>query len=195
MEMILGLLALQFGLIRETMFVALVVMALFTSLVSAPAMHFLIRRRRTLTLKDTVTSKLFFPDVPITTKKEVLEYMCIVAAESVNNAPERLLRLVTERERVSVSGWDNGLAVPNARVNGLLHPIVVVARSKTGIDFNARDGKPTKLIVMILTPDHQSQHDLLSDAGELFSRKEAVDQALSADTFVELVAALNAPVK
>jgi Kef-type K+ transport system membrane component KefB/mannitol/fructose-specific phosphotransferase system IIA component (Ntr-type) len=195
MEMILGLLALQFGLIRETMFVALVVMALFTSLVSAPAMHFLIRRRRTLTLKDTVSSKLFFPDVPCTTKNEVLEFMCIVAAESVNNAPERLLRLVTERERVSVSGWDNGLAVPNARVNGLLHPIVVVARSKIGIDFNARDGKPTKLIVMILTPDHQSQHDLLSDAGELFSRKEAVDQALSADTFVELVAALNAPVK
>jgi PTS system fructose-specific IIC component len=170
-------------------------MALFTSLVSAPAMHFLIRRRRTLTLKDTVTGKLFLPDVPITTKKEVLEYMCILAADSVNNAPERLLRLVMERERVSVSGWDNGLAVPNARVDGLLHPIVVVARSKSGIDFNARDGKPTKLIVMILTPDHQSQHDLLSDAGELFSRKEAVEQVLTAETFVELVAALNAPVK
>src|SRR6202167_1966298 len=43
MEMILGLLALQLGLIRETMFVALVIMALFTSLVPAPAIKFLIR--------------------------------------------------------------------------------------------------------------------------------------------------------
>jgi Kef-type K+ transport system membrane component KefB len=195
MEMILGLLALQFGLIRETMFVALVVMALFTSLVSAPAMHFLIRRRRTLTLKDTVTGKLFLPDIPATTKKEVLELMCTLAAESVSNAPERLLRLVAERERVTLSGWDNGLAVPNARVDGLLHPIVVVGRSKLGIDFNSRDGRPAKLIVLILTSDHQSQHDLLSDAGELFSRKEAIEQALSAETFIELVAALNAPVK
>jgi mannitol/fructose-specific phosphotransferase system IIA component (Ntr-type) len=113
----------------------------------------------------------------------------------VSTAPERLLRLVWERERVAASGWENGLAVPNARVNGLLHPIVMVGRSKSGFDFNARDGKPAKLIVMILTGDHQSQLDLLSDAGELFSRKEAIDQALNAETFVELVAALNAPVK
>lgn len=63
MEMILGLLALQAGLIREEMFVALVVMALFTSIVSAPAMHFLLRRRRVLTVKDAVTSKLFLPDL------------------------------------------------------------------------------------------------------------------------------------
>jgi Kef-type K+ transport system membrane component KefB/mannitol/fructose-specific phosphotransferase system IIA component (Ntr-type) len=195
MEMILGLLALQYGLIRETMFVALVVMALFTSLVSAPAMHFLIRRRRALTLKDTVTSKLFLPDITAHTKREVLELMCGLAAEAVGNAPERLLRLVWERERVTPSGWENGLAVPNARVNGLPQPIVIVGRSKFGIDFNARDGKSARLIVMILTGDHQTQHDLLSDAGELFSRKEAIEQTLSAETFVELIAALNAPVK
>ncbi len=39
MEMILGLLALRAGLIREQMFVALVIMALFTSLVSGPSIH------------------------------------------------------------------------------------------------------------------------------------------------------------
>jgi len=36
---------------------------------------------------------------------------------------------------------------------------------------------------------------LLGDASELFSRKEAVDRALNASSFVELVAALNAPVR
>src|SRR5260370_9080203 len=46
MEIILGILALQAGLIRENMFVAMVVMALLTSLISAPAIHFLMRRRR-----------------------------------------------------------------------------------------------------------------------------------------------------
>jgi mannitol/fructose-specific phosphotransferase system IIA component (Ntr-type) len=64
-----------------------------------------------------------------------------------------------------------------------------------GIDFDARDGKPARLIIMILTGDNQSQQDLLGDASELFSRKEAVDQAVNAGTFMELVAALNAPVK
>ena len=195
MEMILGLLALQAGLIRETMFVALVVMALFTSLVSAPAIHFLLRRRQTLTLKDSVTAKLFLPDMKHNTREEVLRHMCEIAADTVNNAPERFLRLVLERERVIPSGWENGLAVPHARVGGLPHPIVVIAKSEAGIDFNARDGKLSRLIILILTGDNQSQHDLLGNAEEMFSRKEAIDQVLEAATFLELVAALNAPVK
>jgi mannitol/fructose-specific phosphotransferase system IIA component (Ntr-type) len=71
---------------------------------------------------------------------------------------------------------------------------VVVAKSE-GLDFDARDGKPARLIIMILTGDNQSQHDLLADASELFSHKEAVDRAVNATTFMELVAALNAPVQ
>jgi Kef-type K+ transport system membrane component KefB/mannitol/fructose-specific phosphotransferase system IIA component (Ntr-type) len=194
MEMILGLLALQLGLIRETMFVALVIMALFTSLVSAPAIKFLIGRRRTITLKDTVNAKLFFPALKSESKQQILQEMCIAAADTVSNSPERFLRLVQERERVTTSGWENGLAVPHARVNGLLEPLVVVGRVAQGIDFDARDGKLARLIILILTGDNQSQHDLLLDAGELFSRKEAVEQALHAENFVELMAALNAPV-
>jgi len=194
MEIILGILALQAGLIRENMFVAMVVMALFTSLISAPAIHFLIHRRRKLTLKDTVTAKLFLPTLAQRTRLGALREMCEVAAEAVSNAPERLFRLVSERERVLASGWENELAVPYARVNGLSRPLVVVAKSD-GIDFNARDGKPARLIILILTGDNQSQQDLLSDASELFSRKEAVDRAVNAHNFLELAAALNAPVQ
>ncbi|MGC1688239.1 MAG: cation:proton antiporter, partial [Candidatus Acidiferrales bacterium] len=195
MEMILGLLALQAGLIRDSMFVALVTMALFTSLASAPAIRFLVRRRRSLTLKDTISSKLFFPNFEATSRGDALLKMCEAAADAVNGAPARLLRLVMERERVAKSGWDNGLAVPNARVDGLPQPLVVVAKPKNGLDFGANDGKPTKLIMLILTGDNQAQNDLLLDAAELFSRREAIEQALNAETFVELVAALNAPVQ
>jgi mannitol/fructose-specific phosphotransferase system IIA component (Ntr-type) len=194
MEIILGILALQAGLIRENMFVAMVIMALFTSLVSAPSINFLISRRRQLTLKDTVEARLFLPTLSATTRIGALREMCEVAAEAVSNAPERLLRLVSERERVLPSGWENELAVPHARVNGLTRPLVVVAKSD-GIDFDARDGKPARLIILILTGDNQSQHDLLGDASELFSHREAVDQAVNATSFLELVAALNAPVQ
>jgi mannitol/fructose-specific phosphotransferase system IIA component (Ntr-type) len=194
MEIILGILALQAGLIRESMFVALVIMALLTSLISAPAINFLVRRRRSLTLKATVEAKLFLPQLAAKTRLGALREMCEVAAEAVSNAPERLFRLVSERERVLASGWENELAVPYARVNGLARPLVVVAKSD-GIDFDARDGKPARLIMLILTGDNQAQHDLLGDASELFSRKEAVQRAVDATNFTELVAALNAPVR
>ena len=194
MEIILGILALQAGLIQESMFVALVVMAMLTSLLSAPAINFLVQRRRKLTLKDTVTAKLFLPNLAAKTRLGALREMCDVAAEAVSNAPERLFRLISERERVLASGWENELAVPYARVDGLARPLVVVAKSD-GIDFDARDGKPARLIIMILTADNQSQQDLLGDASELFGHSEAVDQAVTATTFMEFVAALNAPVQ
>ena len=120
--------------------------------------------------------------------------MCEVAAEAASNAPERLFRLVSERERVLPSGWENELAVPHVRVDGLGQPLVVVAKT-AGIDFDARDGKPARLIILILTGDNQSQQDLLADASELFSRKEAIEQAVNATNFLELAAALNAPVQ
>jgi Kef-type K+ transport system membrane component KefB/mannitol/fructose-specific phosphotransferase system IIA component (Ntr-type) len=195
MEMILGMLALRAGLIREQMFVALVVMALFTSLISAPSIHFLISRRRVLTLKDVVNNKLFLPELDATTRLGALRKMCEAAADEVSNSPERFFRIVSERERLVPSGWDDELAVPYARIDGLIKPLAVVAKSKEGIDFDARDGKPARLIVLILTPDNQSQHDLLGDASELFSRSEAKLQALEANSFVELIAALKAPVK
>ena len=194
MEIILGILALQAGLIRENMFVAMVIMALFTSLISAPAIHFLIRRKRNLTLKETVTAKLFIPNLKAETRLGALREMCELAAEAASNAPERLFRLVSERERVLASGWENELAVPHVRVDGLGQPLVVVAKT-IGIDFDAHDGKPARLIILILTGDNQSQQDLLADASELFSRKEAVEQAVNATNFLELVAALNAPVQ
>jgi len=195
MEMILGILALQARLIREPMFVALVVMALVTSLISAPAIRILITRKKSVNLKDVVSSELFLTSLASDTKNGVLQEMCDVAAPIVGNAPERFFRLVSERERVSSSGWRFGIAVPYARVDGLSRPVVVIGRTEKGIDFDSRDGRPAKLIVLILTPDNQSQHDLLADAGQLFSHKEMIDRALAASSFVELLAALNAPVK
>ena len=195
MEMILGILALQAGLIREPMFVALVVMALVTSLISAPAIRMLIKRRKSVSIKESVSSELFLSNLTSDTKNGVLREMCDVAAPLVGNAPERFFRLVSERERVTSSGWRFGVAVPYARVDGLSRPMVAIGRTEKGIDFDSRDGRPAKLIVLILTPDNRSQHDLLADAGQLFSQKDMVDRALAANSFVELLAALNAPAK
>ncbi len=195
MEMILGILALQAGLIREPMFVALVIMALVTSLLSGPAIRFVVKGKKALNIKDVVSSELFLPKLISDTRNGVLREMCDVAAPLVGNAPERFFRLVTEREGADSSGWRFGVAVPYARVDGLLRPLAVIGKTEKGIDFGSRDGRPAKLIVLILTPDNQSQHTLLADAGQLFSQKEMVDRTLAANSFVELVAALNAPVK
>ena len=195
MEIILGLLALQYGLIRERMFVALVVMALATSLVSGPAIHYLLQRRRAFNLRDALSNRHFRQNLSARTKLEALRELCDLAASSVGNSGERFFWKVQGRELIVRSGLQNGVAVPHARVNGLEKPLVAVGMSEEGIDFDTRDGQAARIVILILTGDTQSQVDLLADVEHLFSRQETVDQALNSRSFVEFVAAVNAPVK
>jgi Kef-type K+ transport system membrane component KefB/mannitol/fructose-specific phosphotransferase system IIA component (Ntr-type) len=193
MEIILGLLAIQSGLIKDRMFVALVVVALLTSLIAGPSVNFLVERRRVVHLKDFLSSKLFIQTLHGRTYAEVVKEMCEPVAESVRSSADRLYHIIWDREIASGSQLINGVAVPHARVNGIEKPVVAVGIQRAGVDFDSRDGELARLFVLIVTGDNQSQIELLGEVGRLFRREETVDQALSAQSFVEFMAAVNAP--
>lgn len=74
-------------------------------------------------------------------------------------SPEELVKSVIEREKVMSTGIGEGLAVPHAIIEG--GPMIrgVIGVSHRGIDFNAIDGKPVHLVVLIATPEgHYDQH-------------------------------------
>jgi mannitol/fructose-specific phosphotransferase system IIA component (Ntr-type) len=62
------------------------------------------------------------------------------------------------------------------------------------VEFDSGSGGLTHLIMLIITPDSQTQMELLGETGRLFRREETVQGALAAQSFVELMAAINAPV-
>lgn len=194
MEIILGLLAIQSGLIKDRMFVALVLVALVTSLIAAPSVNFLVERRRTAHLMDFLSSKLYIPSLRGQTRSDVIREMCLPAAEMASNSPDRFYRIVWERETIASSALAHGVAVPHARVHGVEKPLVVVGRHDSGVDFDSRDGNPARLILLIVTGDNDVEIDLLAEAGRLFRREETAEQALAARSFVEFMAAVNAPV-
>lgn len=193
MEIILGLLAIQSGLIKDRMFVALVVVALLTSLIAGPSVNFLVERRRVAHLKDFLSSKLFIQSLQGRTYSEVIKEMCASVAESVTNTADHLYHIIWNREMASGSELVNGVAVPHVRIRGLEKPVVAVGIRRDGVDFDSRNGDLARLFVMIVTGDYQSQIDLLGEVGRLFRREETVEQALSAQSFVEFMAAVNAP--
>ena len=63
MEIVLATLALQAGLINQRLFVALVVMALVTSMLAGPAIQRILRRRKTVRLADVLATKSFTADL------------------------------------------------------------------------------------------------------------------------------------
>ena len=59
---------------------------------------------------------------------------------------------VIEREQLSPTVLAEGLALPHARLAGLTRPVLAMATSHEGIDFEAAGELPVHVIVLILTP-------------------------------------------
>lgn len=156
MEIILGLLALQAGLIQESVFVALVIMALLTSMLSAPAMgYFLNLSKRKSRLQDILTHKnIFILDTE--NSDSVLSYLAAKAAKDTGLSHEFILQELLEREKLMPTGIANGLAIPHAKLKIAL-PIVLLAVLKKPIDFRASDNIPASVVVLILSPGDESE--------------------------------------
>jgi Kef-type K+ transport system membrane component KefB/mannitol/fructose-specific phosphotransferase system IIA component (Ntr-type) len=194
MEIILGLLALQAGVIDERLFVALVVMALATSLMSGPAMKRVLGLSERSRFTRYVTSRAFFNRLGVRTQREAVDLLADAAARVTGVEADAVVRGVLAAERVMPTGIGRGLAIPHARVPGLAAPIVAVGISGRGIDFDAPDGEPAHLIFMVLTPetdDGARQLQILVDIAAVFRDEELRERALRVESYTEFVALLR----
>lgn len=68
-----------------------------------------------------------------------------------------LFATVKEREEERSTGLGSGVAFPHARVPNLKQSVVAVGIPETPIDFDALDGQPATIVVLILVPQDQPQ--------------------------------------
>lgn len=189
MEIILGMLALHYGVIDERLFVALVVMALATSLMSGPAMQWLLRLKKPRRFPDFLRPRAFIFNLKSSNRDEVIEELSRPLASVIGLDPQLVMTAVRDRERLMATGLGSGLAVPHARLEGLTGPAIGVGISRPGIDFDAPDGRPAHLVFLLLTPrnDDGAQLEILADIARTFRGRSVREQAQKASSFNEFV--------
>jgi len=190
MEIILGLLALQYGVIQEEMFVALVVLALVSSIISGPLMNKFIDRPKEWKLENLLNTRLFIPDMKATTREEAIRELARPAAEAAGLAADVVAKAVVAREQIMGTSLGVEIAVPHARLEGVSRPILVVGHSRQGIDFDSPDGRPTRLVFLLLTPEQEmsAQVQIMGQIARLFKNEQARAVVYESDS-VELVRA------
>jgi Kef-type K+ transport system membrane component KefB len=190
MEIILALLALEAGLIGEKMFVALIIMAMVTSLVAGPAMQWVMGQKRLPRLMDFLNSKAFMPSLRAEDSESAIRELSVSLAPLTGIPAELIAAKVLEREKTMSTGIGRRVAIPHARVDGISSPYVALGLSHHGIDFNAPDGNAARVVLLVLTPkdDFKVQLQLLADVGKLFRSERVVDRVLQTKSFVELLA-------
>jgi Kef-type K+ transport system membrane component KefB len=194
MEIVLGLLALQAGIIGEELFVALIVMALVTSMASGLLIQRSFGRKRSVSFLKFLASKCFIPALETIDRHDAIRRLTTAAAEAAGIEPGRAVEVVLARERLFNSSMGHGLAIPHARLDGLAQPVVAVGLSRRGLAFDAADGMPVHVIVVILAPaaDPALHLALLGSVARAFRRPEvAAHAAASVTTMTELRAFLR----
>jgi Kef-type K+ transport system membrane component KefB/mannitol/fructose-specific phosphotransferase system IIA component (Ntr-type) len=193
MEIILGLLALQQGLIGERLFVALVLMALVTSMLSGPMMQRLLGRRKSRQITDYLTARAFLNPLHAHNRQEAIAALSRVVRPTPGLSADRITAAVMEREGIMPTGLSHGVALPHARIAGLSAPVVAVGLSSAGIDFDAADGKPAQIIFLLLTPWHDdgAQLEILADITRIFRHPEVRERALEVGNYTEFLALLK----
>ena len=197
MEIILGLLALEYGVIHENLFVALVIMALGTTMLSGPVMEWLIREKKPLKILHLIKPSGYNGSLKSTKRSDVIMELAYLTVEETGLDPARLFNAVWEREQIMGTALGGGIAVPHARLIEITTPVVVVGRSEKGIDFDAIDGAPAQLIFMLLTPtrDQGAQLQILADIARTFSDPDVRTAALHASDYSSFVDAISMAAK
>ena len=194
MEIILGMIALEAGIIRERLFVALIVMAIVTSILSGPSMRLILRTVKKWRLRDILSSKLFLRELKATSRREVIHEITVAACEVEGLDAQGVEKAVWSREEALSTGIGNGVALPHARIDGLRRSLVVVGISTTGIDFDAPDDKLANVIFLILTPNNDpgAQLDIASEIARLFRDQHMIDNVLRTKNFTDFLALIRA---
>ena len=74
----------------------------------------------------------------------------------VTREPGMLRATLLMRERLGSTAVGHGFAVPNARSLLVSRPVLLLSRSRFGVDWGAEDGALVHLVVLVISPAQTS---------------------------------------
>jgi fructose-specific phosphotransferase system IIA component len=183
MEIVVGLIALEYGVITEPIFVAIVFGAAVSSVILGPWLAWSIRRRKQISVLEFFSRTAIIASLKAATREHAIEELADLAAEHENiSAVQQLKQAILDREQAKGTAMEEGVAVPHARTDLIQKPLVVIGRSTAGIDWDSPDGKAAQFIFLILTPqsDEEAQVQILGHIARVMSNPQVRNQGYNA---------------
>ena len=111
-------------------------------------------------ITEILPEELVIPALTGKSKEDVLrELATAMAAQHSDIDASRLVEVLWERERLGSTAIGDGIAIPHGKLPGLRTVLGAFGRHPQGVDFQSLDGKPTKLLFLLVAPeDSVGQH-------------------------------------
>jgi PTS system nitrogen regulatory IIA component len=148
-----------------------------------------------LRVRDILDPRRILLDLRDGTKREILSQL----AEAVNRthpALERgpLVESLVSRELICTTAIADGIAIPHTKRPLGDEAVCAFGRSRSGLDFDAIDGRPTHLLFVLISPESQPGVHLrwLAHLAVLLRNEEFRRSLLDATSAAEVLDAIDA---
>ncbi|MBN1829119.1 MAG: PTS sugar transporter subunit IIA [Deltaproteobacteria bacterium] len=113
-----------------------------------------------MNIREMLCEECVADDIKSRTKREVLvELSEIFNKSKIEIDADLMVEVLLEREKLGSTGIGGGIAIPHGKMAGLDRLILSFGRSKSGVEFDALDGKPVYIFFMLMAPDNSAgQH-------------------------------------
>lgn len=116
-----------------------------------------------MSIQDLARRDLIFAGVRGRERATVLKTLSsMVVEQGVVSEVDKLYEALWEREELQSTGVGDGVAIPHCKVRGLKQVVMAVATCSQDVDFDAPDGKPVRLIFLLLSPAKEAVSHLRS---------------------------------
>ncbi|MCG6244461.1 fructose-specific PTS transporter subunit EIIC [Vibrio diabolicus] len=134
-------------------------------------------------------------DLKASSKEDVFkELVAVLHAQGRISDQTQFLADIKAREELGNTGFEDGVAIPHAKSAAVIEPAVVIGVSKSGIEYGAEDGLPSKLFFMIASPDGGDNHhiEVLAELSSKLIEDGFIDAFLGATNSHDALALLLA---
>ena len=105
---------------------------------------------------------------------------------------EAVTAVVKKRENSMSTGIGFGIGIPHASTELISEVVGALGRSKTGVNFDALDNQPVKIVMLFLVPQGQFQKHLhtLAHIAKLLHKadfRQALEQAPDAQAILKVI--------
>ncbi len=144
---------------------------------------------REIRLADFLEESCILCNTESGSRDEILDRMVGTLKRSVGGFEQSaVLKAVIERETQAPTVLASGLALPHARLAEISAPVLAVATSARGIDFEAYGEEPVNVVVLILTPksDPGAYLQLMASLSKVLNSKPVIKRLCVATSAREI---------
>jgi fructose-specific phosphotransferase system IIA component len=149
-------------------------------------------------LKDLLSKDIIRIPLENQEKSKIIEELVEILYESNRiSDKEAVLKAVLDREAVMSTGMGDGVAIPHAKSDSVDGLIAAFGITSEPVDFESIDGKPVRMIFLLVGPTDQTGPHLkaLSRISRLMHREDFRQKLAVSQTSDQVIEAIEAEEK